>query len=87
MKACDGLWGYYTADQWLAESTGLHKTQWDYLFSLRNGFTAYFVLSRSTAFLPPSPPRSFASLGGDGGKKAVHRGDHDISRKAIAQGK
>ena len=24
---------------------------------------------------------------GDGGKKAVHRGEHDISRKAIAQGK
>src|SRR5689334_8723281 len=26
-------------------------------------------------------------LAGDGGKKAVHRGDHDISRKAIAQGR
>ena len=26
-------------------------------------------------------------LASDGGKKAVHRGDHDISRKAIAQGR
>src|SRR5689334_19420721 len=26
-------------------------------------------------------------LRSDGGKKAVHRGDHDISRKAIAQGR
>ena len=51
MKACDTLWGYYTADQWLAESTGLHRTSWDYLFSLRNGFTAYFVLSPVNGFL------------------------------------
>jgi hypothetical protein len=25
--------------------------------------------------------------GGDGGKKAVHRGEHDINRRAIAQGR
>jgi hypothetical protein len=45
MKACDTLWGYCGADQWLAESTRLHRTSWDYLFSLRNGFTAYNVIS------------------------------------------
>src|SRR5437879_9174642 len=26
-------------------------------------------------------------LGGDGGKRAVHRGEHEVSRKAIAQGR
>ena len=26
-------------------------------------------------------------LGDDGGKRAVHRGDHEVSRKAIAQGR
>ena len=31
--------------------------------SLRNGFTAYFVLFPENGSLPPSPPRSFASLG------------------------
>ena len=44
MQAYDTLWGYCAGDQWLAESTRLHRTSWDYLFSLRNGFTAYFVL-------------------------------------------
>src|SRR6478672_13873325 len=45
MKAYDTLWGYRAGDQWLAESTGLHRTSLDSLFSLRNGFTAYNVLS------------------------------------------
>src|SRR3954471_5126864 len=45
MKAYDTLWGYRAADQWLGESTGLHRTSWDSLFSLRNGFTAYGVIS------------------------------------------
>ena len=45
MKEYDTLWGYCAADQWLAESTRLHRTTYEYLFSLRNGFTAYFVLS------------------------------------------
>ena len=57
MKAHGTLWGYYTGDQWLAESTGLHRTSWDSLFSLRNGFTAYAVISPETSsWLTPSPP-------------------------------
>ena len=32
-------------------------------------------------------PREAKLLGGDGGKKAVHRGEHEVSRKAIAQGR
>ena len=56
MKAYDTLWGYFARDQWLAESTGLHRTSWDSLFSLRNGFTAYCALTPGyRAFLPPSP--------------------------------
>ena len=42
--------GILRGDQWLAESTGLHRTSWDFLFSLRNGFTAYFVLSPVNGF-------------------------------------
>src|SRR5438445_319302 len=33
-----------------------------------------------------SSSREASFFGGDGGKKADHRGEHDISRKAIAQG-
>jgi len=59
MKAYDTLWGYYAGDQWLAESTGLHRTPWDSLFSLRSGWTAYAVLSREpSSFWPPSPSRN-----------------------------
>src|SRR4029079_4648679 len=32
-------------------------------------------------------PREAKLLGGDGGKRAVHRGEHEVSRKAIAQGR
>src|SRR5215510_1828281 len=32
-------------------------------------------------------PREAQLLGGDGGKRAVRRGEHVISRKAIAQGR
>ena len=32
-------------------------------------------------------PREAKLLGGDGGKKAVHRGELEVSRKAIAQGR
>jgi hypothetical protein len=45
MKSHGTLWGYCSGDQWLAESTRLHRTSWDSLFSLRNGFTAYNVIS------------------------------------------
>src|SRR6476659_1150728 len=59
MKAYDTLWGYYAGDQWLAESTGLHRTPWDSLFSLRSGWTTYAVLSREpSSFWPPSPSRN-----------------------------
>src|SRR5258708_34466634 len=51
MKAYGTLWGYCSGDQWVAESTRLHRTSWDSLFSLRNGFTAYNVLSPVTGFL------------------------------------
>src|SRR5712671_5464366 len=39
MKACDTLWGYCAGDQWLAESTVLHRTSHDYLFSLAQGMS------------------------------------------------
>jgi hypothetical protein len=45
MKACDTLWGYCVGDQWLGDSTGLSTNPYGSLFSLRNGFTAYFALS------------------------------------------
>src|SRR5437763_3896474 len=32
-------------------------------------------------------PREAKLLGGDGGKRAVLRGEHEVSRKAIAQGR
>jgi hypothetical protein len=32
-------------------------------------------------------PREAKLLGGDGGKKAVHRGEHEVSCKATAQGR
>ena len=32
-------------------------------------------------------PGKLTLLGGDGGKKADHRGEHDINRRAIAQGR
>ena len=32
-------------------------------------------------------PGKLTLLGSDGGKRAVHRGDHEVSRKAIAQGR
>src|SRR6188768_981577 len=37
MKAHGTLWGYCAGDQWLAESTGLHRTSCVYLFSLAQG--------------------------------------------------
>ena len=40
--------GILRGDQWLAESTRLHRTSCDYLFSLRNGLTAYAALSLET---------------------------------------
>jgi len=45
MEGYDTLWGYCAADQWLTEFTPLHRTSWDSLFSLRNGFTAYDALA------------------------------------------
>src|SRR3954451_9311941 len=57
MEACDTLWGYRAVDQWLEESTGLHRTSWDYLFSLRNGFTAYSVLSPENGCFASVAPR------------------------------
>ena len=50
-RACDTLRGDCAADQWLAESIRFHRTSWDFLFSLRNGFTAYFVLFPVNGFL------------------------------------
>src|SRR4051794_28745517 len=44
MKAYDSLWGYCTADQWLAESTGLYRTSRDYLFCLAQGRPECFPL-------------------------------------------
>jgi hypothetical protein len=42
-------------DQWLAASMRLSATPYASLFSLRNGFTAYAVLSPATnSFLSPS---------------------------------
>src|SRR3954470_21046603 len=37
MKANDSLWGHCTADQWLADTTGLHRTSHDYLFYIAQG--------------------------------------------------
>src|SRR4029077_15529284 len=51
MKAYDTLWGYCTGDQWLGYSTGLSTNPYRSLFSLRSGFTAYFVLSPVNGFL------------------------------------
>jgi hypothetical protein len=48
MKAYDTLWGYRAGNQWLANFTRLHRTSCASLFSLRNGFTAYFTLSPVT---------------------------------------
>jgi hypothetical protein len=63
MKACDTLWGYRAVDQWLAESTRLHRTAWEYLFSLRNGFTAYNVLSPENGSFASVAPRETVASG------------------------
>src|SRR3954465_7643511 len=58
MKAYDTLWGYCACDQWDANSTALHRTSCSFLFSLRDGWTAYAVLSREPSSLwPPSRSR------------------------------
>ena len=49
--------GELAADQWLAEFTGLHRTSQGYLFSLRNGFTAYNVLSPENGSFASVAPR------------------------------
>src|SRR4051812_46825529 len=77
MKAGDTLWGYCADDQWLAESTRLHRTSRDSLFSLRNGFTAYFVLFPENG--------SFASVAARGANPAqlnastATSGPHDFA--------
>src|SRR4051812_42488042 len=58
MEAYDTLWGYCACDQWDANCTRLYRTSCGYLFSLRDGWTAYAVLSREPSSLwPPSPKR------------------------------
>ena len=37
--------GILRGDQWLGDFTGVSANPYGSLFSLRNGFTAYFVLS------------------------------------------
>ena len=37
MEACDTLWGYWAADQWLGDSIRLNATSHDYLFSPAQG--------------------------------------------------
>src|SRR5437763_17077076 len=59
MEAYDTLWGYHAADQWLEDSMGLSRNPYGIRHSLRNGFTAYNVISPvSHVLLPPSTPTS-----------------------------
>ena len=56
MEAHNSLWGYLAADQWDGYFTPLYRTSRDFLFFLRNGFTAYNVISPENG--------SFASVAG-----------------------
>ena len=72
MKAYDTLWGYRAGDQWLAKSTGLHRTSCDSLFSLRNGFTAYNVISPATGFLATVISGTYRKLDASTGASGPH---------------
>ena len=63
MKAYDTLWGYRPGDQWLGESTGLSTNPYGLLFSLRNGFTAYNVLSPENGSFASVAPRGLLPPG------------------------
>ena len=71
--------GYTVIDQWLRVSTGLSAIPYGSLFSLRNGFTAYFVLSPVTGLfchrrLADNSAKLDASVGASGPHGfAVHK--------------
>jgi hypothetical protein len=48
VEAHNSLWGYRAGDQGDGYFTRLYRTSRDSLFSLRNGFTAYALLSPAT---------------------------------------
>jgi len=77
MKAYDTLWGYRPGDQWLGESTGLSTNPYGSLFSLRSGFTPYFVLSPVNGSFATVAPEKLASQELDASTAAS--GPHDFA--------
>src|SRR5207342_1205207 len=76
------LWGHFSTDQWLAESIRVHGSPSASLFSLRNGFTAYSVLSPENGSFASVAP--WKLLPPDALTPAPRRQDHTSSPYASA---